>query len=100
MRCTSSGPSAKRSERAWAKSMASMTFSTAVKGARAVDLDRLLDDPLRRRRDRDLDLGDLRCGAPGAYSIDQPGSSQHEQSELVDPDPGLGDDPLHVTLLG
>jgi hypothetical protein len=44
--------------------------------ARAVDLDRMLDDPLCRGRYRDLDLGDFRRRLPSAEGVDQPGDSE------------------------
>src|SRR5260221_10141112 len=63
-------------------------------------LDRLVDNPLGHARNGDLDGLDLGVRALVADGIHQPGSLQHQQPRLLDPDPGLSDPVLDHALVG
>src|SRR5262249_29218041 len=57
----------------------------------AVDLDGLVEDPLHGLRGGDLDRLDLGVRGPRALDVHQPRCLQHQQAQLLDPDPGLRD---------
>ena len=92
-RCTSSGPSASRSDRAL--SPGRREREVVGQAAAAVQLHRHVDDLLGHPGHRDLDLADLGQRAPRALGVELPGRVQHQQPGLVDGDPGVGD-PLGV----
>ena len=57
----------------------------------AVELNGHVDDILGHGRHRDLDLRDLVHRAGNALLIQMPGGLEHQQTALLDRDPGLGD---------
>ena len=87
--CTSSGPSASRSVRAWAYIAAS--GKSSLTPAAAVHLDRAVDHLAGDLGGRDLDRRDLDPGALVAGDVHQPRGLQGQQPRLLDLDPRLGD---------
>jgi hypothetical protein len=65
-----------------------------------VHLDGLVEDPLHGLRGRDLDRLDLGVGGLVAGDVHQPRGLEHQQTQLLDLDPRLGDPVAHDALLG
>ncbi len=68
--------------------------------ARAVGLHGAVDDVLDHLGGGDLDRLDLAVGASVADRVHQPGGLEHQQPQLLDRDPGLGDPLADHALAG
>ncbi len=94
LRCTSSGPSARRSDRAPANISASGW--SPDRPARAEHLDRAVEDLLHGPRDGDLDRLDLGHRRAVADGVHEPGGLEHQQAQRLELDAGLGDPLAHA----